>query len=409
MSLRSSLKDAPLPDGVTNFCNKSFTLVNQKGPRNLETLLRTLDKSGPMLGTRLFGRKRRSKISKRSKRSKRSERKHRRRSRSKRSFGLYPFLEGKLSTSVQTEGLPLGAKSPSSIYQTFPNIFRQGSSLPRPYGPRDNLRMQLPFEVHGFGRRRSKVKRCKTCGKRHKCRSHRHSHRHKRSHRRSGSKKRYFGTTPGTPAWKHEASIRNIVSTYMNQYANAGQLVEAKGWTPPSALYIGNKASKIPNVIGMPNEPAQFSNNQLNSPVLSFGKKKGRKTGSRPSLTKKFSKKKPISKSKSRNRSFGPLVPTVAGPNTVGYQESIPLYHAGANTIDFATNQLFRPDIVGSIGKVQPDGLTPRAWLTQSAGIGDGLGNKYRFGRKKSFGKRSFGGSVITLNSAGQIQITKPN
>lgn len=152
----------------------------------------------------------------------------------------------------------------------------------------------------------------------------------------------------------------------------------------------------------MPNEPAQFSNNQLNSPILSFGKKRNNKKGKRrPSLTKKtskHSKKKP-----SRRRSFGPLIPTVAGPNTVGYQEPIPMYHAGANTIDFATNQLFRPDIVGSIGKVQPDGLTPRAWLTQSAGIGDGLGNKYRFGKK------SFGGSVITLNSAGQIQITRPS
>jgi hypothetical protein len=43
--------------------------------------------------------------------------------------------------------------------------------------------------------------------------------------------------------------------------------------------------------------------------------------------------------------------------------------------------------------------------LTQSVGIGDGLGNKYRFGKK--FGK-AFGGSVITLNSAGQVQISRP-
>jgi hypothetical protein len=203
--------------------------------------------------------------------------------------------------------------------------------------------------------------------------------------------------------WKQEATARNMVSNYMNRYANAGKLSEAKGWTPPSVLYIGNKASKIPNVIGMPNEPAQFTNNQLNSPILSFGKKKSRKSGGgrRPSLTKKLSKKK--SSGKSRSRMFGPLIPTVAGPNTVGYQDSIPMYYAGANTIDFATNKMFRPDIVGQIGKVQSDGLTPRAWLTQSTGIGDGLGNKYRFGNKK----RSFGGSVITLNSTGQIQITK--
>jgi len=83
--------------------------------------------------------------------------------------------------------------------------------------------------------------------------------------------------------------------------------------------------------------------------------------------------------------------------------------------------------------------MTSRAWLTQSVGIGDGLGNKYRFGKGKkgkkgkllgkSFGKMvytpdgmtygtghnvimqpAFEGSVITLNKAGQIQITKqPN
>jgi hypothetical protein len=351
-----------------------------------------------------------------------------RKMRKSRKFGQTPFLEGKLSTSVQTEGLPLGARSPSSIYQTFPNIFRQGSALPRPYGPRDNLRMQSLYDIHGFGRRRSRVKKCK-CGKRHKC----HSRHKRRSKRRS---KRKFGgggsTTPGTTEWKHDAYLRNEASTYMNHYANQGALAMAKGWTPPSALYMRSSSSKVPNVIGMPNEPAQFTNNQLNSPILlHFGKKKRTsKKRIKPSLTRhKKSKSK-------RSRNFGPLIPNVAGPNVVGYQASIPMYHAGANTIDFATNQLFRPDIVGSIGKVQSDGLTPRAWLTQSVGIGDGLGNKYRFGkRKKHFGLvytpdgatygtghntimqpapsykgRSFGGSVITLNGMGQIQITKhPN
>jgi hypothetical protein len=421
--MKSSLKSQPQFDGVTNYCNKSFNLVNQKGPTNLETLLRNLDKSGPMLGTRMFGKRR-------SKTKKMKSRRKVRKLRSKRRFGQTPFLEGKLSTSVQTEGLPLGAKSPTSIYQTFPNIFRQGSALPRPYGPRDNLRMQSLYEIHGFGRRRSKVKRCKSCGRRHRSRSRSHHLKKRRSRRKFGN-----STTPGTQGWKHDAYLRNRVSTYMNQYANDGKLAMAKGWTPPSALYLRSTSSKIPNVIGMPNEPAQFTNNQLNSPVLfHFGKKRrtSRKK-SRPSLTKgkKF-------KSTRRSRNFGPLVPTVAGPNTVGYQASIPLYHAGANTIDFATNQLFRPDIVGSVGKVQTDGLTPRAWLTQSVGIGDGLGNKYRFGSKlkKHFGLvytpdgatygtghntimqplpsylkkgRLFGGSVITLNSAGQIQITRPS
>ena len=396
--MKSSLKSQPQFDGVSAYCNKSFNLVNQKGPEHLEILLRNLNKTGPMLGTMTsaFGRRR----SKHKKNKIKSKIRSKIRSR-KRKFGQAPFLQGKLSTSVQTEGLPLGAKSPSSIYQTFPNIFSQGSPLPRPYGPRDNLRMQSLFEIHGFGRRRkSKSRRCK-CGKKHKS----HHSKRKKSRRLSRKKSRHFGnsTTPGTARWKHDASARNKISSYMNQYANAGKLSLAKGWTPSSALYMRSSSSSIPNVIGMPNEPAQFTNNQLNSPVLlHFGTKKKKtvkkSNSKRPSLIKKSNSK--------RGRGFGPLVPNVAGPNTVGYQASIPLYHAGANTIDFATNQLFRPDIVGSIGKVQSDGMTPRAWLTQSSGIGDGLGNKYRFGKKS---ERAFGGSVITLNSAGQIQISKPS
>lgn len=398
--MNSSLKKVPMFDGVTSYCNKSFNLVNQKGPENLETLLHNLNKNGPMLGTVMFGRKR-SKHKKIKAGSRSGSKKHRRKSKKhSRKFGQSnlmqpPFLQGKLSTSYQTEGLPLGAKSPTDIYQTFPNIFRQGSPLPRPYGPRDNLRMQSLYDIHGFGRRSKKKCRCRKKNSRSHRRKSRHRHKSKKISRKFGN-----STTPGTTEWKQSAYARNKISTYMNQYANAGRLSLAKGWSVPSALYMNNKSSGIPNVIGMSNEPAQFSNNQLNSPVLlHFGaKKKNSVKKTRPSLIKKKSKV-----TKHSSRSFGPLISTVAGPNTVGYQDSIPMYHAGANTIDFATNKLFRPNIVGSIGKVQPDGLTPNAWLTQSTGIGDGLGNKYRFGRK--FG----GGGVITLNSAGKIQITKPS
>ncbi len=288
--------------------------------------------------------------------------------------------------------------------------------------------MQSLYEIHGFGRKSKK--RCRTCkrkvksSKKSKHSKHKHSKKNRHSHRLFGN-----STTPGTTQWKQDASGRNKISKYMNKYANAGKLIPAKGWTLPSSLYMNSSSSTIPNVIGMPNEPAQFSNNQLNSPVFLFGtKKKKHKTYCIPSLSKSI-----------RPRKFGPLVPNVAGPNTVGYQDSIPLYHAGANTIDFATNKLFRPNIVGSIGKVQPDGLTPNAWLTQSVGVGDGLGKKYRFGNTEiytpngvtygtghntimqplptylKFGKdgkkgkkRGFGGSVITLNGTGKIQISKP-
>jgi len=404
--MKSSLKDQPQPDGISKYCNKSFHLVNHgsESARNIDSVLKNLNRTGPMLGTKMFSSRRRRKSPKK-----------------KRKFGgpPAPFLQGKLSTSVGTEGLPLGAKSPQSIYDTFPNIFKQGSPLPRPYDPIDNLRMQSLYEIHGFGhrgsKRKSKRRKCSECGKKHSCRKSPPGPGRKRS------KIRHFGATPGTPQWTQESMVRNKASNVMNKYSQANKLALAKGWTQPSSLFVGNYNNGIPNVIGMINEPAQSSNNQLNSPVLfKFGAKRG--PGEPGGGKKKKGKSKP-SLTPRRSRKFGPLVPNVAGPNTVGYQASIPIYHGGANTIDFLTNKLYRPDIVGPISKVQPDGMTPRAWLTQNSG-------KYRFGSgvytpngvtygtghntimqplppymNKNF---KFGGNVITLNSAGQVQITRP-
>ena len=276
----------------------------------------------------------------------------------------------------------MGAKSPQSIYQTYPNIFRQGSPLPRPYGPRDNLRMQSLYEIHGFGKRRRS--RCKTCGHRRKSRRSKHKNAHKNAHRKLLKRRRRrrrskFGSTPGTSEWQAEAAGRNSLARYMNRQANEGALKAAKGWTLPNAggsnngiqLYMNNNSSSTPNLIGMPNIPGQFTNNQLNSPVFKFGlkKKKGKK------LAPKLARRKSL-----KSRKFGPLVPNVAGPNVVAYEQPLPIYHAGGNTINFATNKLFNPNMVGDIGRVQPDGMTSRAWLTQSVGIGDGLGSGNRFG-----------------------------
>jgi hypothetical protein len=91
--MRSSLKNQPQFDGVTSYCNKSFNLVNQKGPENLETVLRNLNKTGPMLGTSssAFGKKRRSrhkKIKSKSKHRSRTIRsKHQTMDQDKRYFG----------------------------------------------------------------------------------------------------------------------------------------------------------------------------------------------------------------------------------------------------------------------------------------------------------------------------------
>lgn len=325
--MRALLKYHPLPEGLTDYCDKSFNLVNQ----------------------RMFSKKKIKNTS--------IKPKHRSR---KRKFGQV----------------------------NFPDIFRQGSPLPRPYGPRDNLRMQSMYEIHGFGNSARKAR-----------------------------KSRNFGTreTPGTPDWKHSASIRNKVSSYMNKYANEGNLGPAKGWNSPSALYMKNSSNSTPNITGMPNEPAQFTNNQLNSPViLQFGirKKKISKRKKRPCLIKRSSKHTCLSKKYSKK--FGSFTSN-AGPNKVGYEKSIPLYHAGANTIDFATNMLFRPN-VGSFGKVQPDGITPRAWLTQNTESKYGFGGMVYTPNGLTYGsghntimQPSFGGNTITLNNSGRIQITKPS
>ena len=426
--MNSSLKNVPQFDGSTSYCNKDFHLINKgsNSPRNLEHILNQLNKQGPMLGTKMFGR-----------------RKSRRKSRS---FGSFPFQQGKLSTSTGNLGLPLGEKGPVSIYDTFPDIFRQGSALPRPYGPRDNLRMQSLFDIRGFGRR------------------HRRSHKRKKSRKsRSRKSRKKFGSTPGTPEWQAEANSRNALSKYMNRYANEGQLKEAKGWSPASVqLYMNNKSNDSPNLIGMPNLPGQYTNNQLNSPIFKFGIRKKRHSKIRhkksmclknpPKLTsnKKLYTKSCTKRKTHKKRHFGSSLE--GGPNVVGYSQPIPLYHAGANTINFSNNKLFNPNIVGDIGSVQQDGMTPNAWLTQSRGIGDGLGNRYRFGSEvytpdgvtygtgnnvimqskpfymdknavfgtyvkgKSYGKSrsrskslttKFGGSVISLNQNGQIKISK--
>jgi hypothetical protein len=146
----------------------------------------------------------------------------------------------------------------------------------------------------------------------------------------------------------------------------------------------------------------------MNSPYFNFSRKK-EKTGSK------------------RKRHFG-------GPNTVGYEAPIPLYHAGANTINFATNQNYRPDIMNNAGSVMPDGITSNAWLTQSKGIGNSFGNVYNMptnpgtgnnvvqqpapslgpqtvsGSKMSYGKKhlsaSFGGSIITLEPSGKVVVS---
>ncbi len=359
-----SLKDQPIYQGSTGYCDSSFHLANHKlaGARALESELGALNKDGPMLGTKMsYGR--------------RKSRKGRRR------YGM-PFKSGKLSTSVNSIGLPLGAKSPVTIFDTMPDPLMQGSPLPRPYGPRDNLRMQSLYKIHGFGRirrsRRSRRRKSRRRKSRRKSKSRRRKTRRRRksksrrrlkskSRRRRRKRRSNFGMTPGTKNWVRSGIARNNMSAQAAKYANPGALKMAKGLFKPDVELIvpglGNKQYLSPFL----NEPLQFSNNQLNTPVLKFGKGKRRPKRRFGSFNGKLSN---------------------SSPNTVAYQKPIPMYHAGGTTINFATNQLYSPEgLIPKVGKVQPDGMTPNAWLTRSQGIGDGLGGVFRFGSKKKFQK----------------------
>jgi hypothetical protein len=309
--MNNFLKNHPMSDGYTKFCNKSNHLVKN--------------------------------------------------------FGKYPFKEGKLSTSETNLGLPNNVKSPTTIEQTMPNLNIKNGPLPRPYGPRNNIEtMRL------FGKKSRKNKKSKKIKKNKKS-------------------KKFGTTTPGTESWKSESKLNNNFSNITSKSAVSGSLNPALGYSN-----IGTKLS--PNKQG--NLPANYSNNNLNSPYFNFGKK----------LTKSF------------------------GPNVVGYEKPIPFYNAGGNTINFSTGKLFNPNIVpNNTVNVLPDGITENSWLSQvkskiknSFGniyspIGEGSGRKvysqpkpsYGFGSGNgSSGKKkkltaSFGGSVITLNTDGKITITK--
>jgi hypothetical protein len=85
------------------------------------------------------------------------------------------------------------------------------------------------------------------------------------------------------------------------------------------------------------------------------------------------------------------------GPNNVGSEPRIPMYHAGADTINFETNKMFGKNMIGNVGSVQAVPTVTNAWLTNSAGVG-GFGNSSgsKFGGSSKFGSRRFGSNAGT-------------
>jgi hypothetical protein len=357
------------------------------------------------------------------------------------------------------------------------NLYDKSAPLPSPYDPVDQARMTLPYQIPpittrmSFGARNARIggigkarrRSANSISRKFKILSRKLSKCKKKIKKLSKKlskrkRKNSFGiTTPGTPEWSN-STVKGFP---------AGNNI---------ALYENiNKTNIVPNVIGMPNVPMQFSNNQLNSPdiaspVFNFGKrkksnnipkrrprlsshkgpakkgpkfsvKKGPKLSVKKGPVKKGpAKKDPAKKDHTNNRNnlkrnFGlrSLVPSVAGPNTAGYNTPFLTYRTGANTMDFLKNKEYYPNIASNEGKVQGDGMTPDAWLNQSKGLGEigkGLGNGfgknsnlvYSFpptstGRNviaqppspnfsNSFGRsNSFGNKVISLDSSGKITI----
>src|SRR5574343_310025 len=236
--------------------------------------------------------------------------------------------------SFGTLGLPDYASSPKNIYEVLPDPNIAGAPLPRPYGPRDNARMQNPdYTVHGFGGSQNKFG-----GSNYKFGS-----------TNFGGSQNKFGVTPGTPAWN---------STHQNywgqQYAVPDAHKDAKGLIRNDVPLLVPTSVPVNalNPDNYFNAPMQYKDNALNTPLYNnYSKRVLKKTSKKtkkiilkaPKKSKKTSKKKPKSK-------FGKISSsgTLYGPNNVGHETHIPIYKGGGNTKDFLTGSVYENDYVPS-------------------------------------------------------------
>lgn len=344
-----------------------------------------------------------------------------------------------------------GPLNPSGV--TSASAYIEGARLPRPGGPRNNMRMEgihgagslLPpfkldwnFKIGQFGKLQSSRKKRRSKRKSKK-KSHKRSRRFSKRRNRKVSlkskvkrKRSYkFGiVTPGTKNWN--SSRKGMVGM---EWVNP-ELRGAKGYNPnPALLYLpvpDSQKISIPQDIKI-NVPMQFTRNQLNNPIP-------------PKSTSKFGK--------------DPSLIQMEGPNIVGYEPNMNLYDgAGANTINWATGKTFRPK-GKQLLKIQKTKQNPRGFLSNSNNIkeasrgfntarsytrkglkyGNNLlytrdslqsdaktlyqptppymqeqvnGNYATFGKKKKkispLLSHQFGGKVITLDSHGKITITRPS
>jgi hypothetical protein len=343
-----SLKEQPIFDGygiASSQLNDGQCVTNNNTLQSLENNLKFNQLTGRInYGARQLSkqsRKKSRKIKKLNKKIKKSLKKlNKLKNKKSRKFG------GSLEQNTHL-GLPDYETSPLSIYNN--NYLLRGARPPIPYGPVDNARMSMLTQYNGFGTRtRTAGARTRTAGS-------------------SGSSKKRFGQTPGSNDWHlhKETPLEQTLQSYAQPY-----LAQAKGmFSPDVELYGRATSASYLNQSSTPsfNVPMQYSDNQYNYPVVgnsvsNFGKSRSR---------------------------FGAMLPSsnMYGPNNVGHESQIPMYHAGSTTINFADNQLYSPiGIVGgptnstgeyaSLGtspeqvlNVQNDGITPNAYLS-----------KFRFG-----------------------------
>lgn len=461
-----SLKNTPMYNGVTSY-GKGGSPLNCPDGMGKDLGINSLDVLEKSLNS--FGSKRKSKKSKRrsfvsKRKSKKSNKSKRKFKKSRKKFGSLAFENGVIPNSngyppLTPLGLPEGGVSVNNIYQTFPNPMIRGAPLPD-FGKINNTRMKMLYNVHGFGLKKKRKSKRKS----------------KKSKRKSRKK---FGTTPGTSKWITELGNQNFNGiNYARPY-----LMEAKGDINPEFLYYqSNGNSSNPNSeFGIANNvPMQFSDNQLNTPLFTnkFGgslkkilkrhsKKKARKSKRRKSRKshrksrksrkshKKSRKDKKNKKDKRKSkklkkRSFGAFLSSSAmtGPNNVAYRQQFPMGHAGGNTVNFATGELYynmgklggptnSTEPYASVGtfsdpilKVQPDGMTPNAYLNTAAGLkasssgfntarsfthnGLSFGSKSKKSKKNQKSKKSknFGSQMYsppTIKSGtGNITISQP-
>ncbi len=249
-------------------------------------------------------------------------------------------------------GLPKGVKSPETLSDTLPDQYYRGIALPRPFDRVDNQRLVGPDYIHGFGKKKGINKDIETLTKLKKIRKH--SKKLIKSVKRTIRKKSQFSTTPGTERWTDSVANR----TFNGQDQVSEQHIDATGNFNTGMVYFqpGPDFNQRFDLRQNTNVPMQYTNNQMNTPIVghSFGTKIG------------------------LDRSLG--------PNIVGYAPPIPMYHAGGTTMNYLTNQLYKPiGIIGgptnsngayaSVGTgqeiltVQPDYITPNAYLNTANGL----------------------------------------